>query len=934
QVAATANGSAMDAANIWATATGLRVQASSKTGYSRVYFSGSHSRYETTVYHDAGGTVGGTIDNSGSLLVSASAPGGEASAYGIKITANANSVDIANHSGGRIGADATGATAVAVGIFEGGEWSAARYHYLSHFGTTAKNYVETYQGQHTNAQGAATAVTGDITNSGTISVSATASGANIGDGSGGGIAALSLSAAPHARAEGIRVNAMTMSGAIQNSGAIDVTASGSGAIANGIHVLASRTGTASGYTEIYKYRGTASGYQWTTVSVSTPFHTAVLEGSKFSGKVSNSGTISVSAKGGGAKATGVLIEDEEFDGSFRNTGTIAAVATGTDASAVGVEIDVSTLGSHASFVNDGGTISALTNGAYGTAIDVSGAPSSLVLALNGGRITGNIVENAAGNAITIGSGNLVLDGLVNPSKAKLGSLTVGSHGTLTLANDTRGNGTAYVNSFVQNGTLAITGAQNGASGSIHAGSATLSGAAIVNLDLSSGTPYDTSTVYKVVFSDSALSGTWSTVSASAATTFFSAAGQYSANEADIVLSRATFDSIAGLTSNEQSVAHAIETIYEGGTTGTITDLLNAILNLSPAQYPEALDALSGESAGELSAVDQSSAQNFLDLITSHLGDPSTGGDTTASLLSGSSVLAANVAPTDVSPAQLSDLSGTKAWGGGFQYGSSVDATASGPGYSSHQSGILAGVDVPLSRNALFGIAASYGTGDIKTDKLLGFGTFSAAQFAGYGRFMADNGLYGMGEVSYGSFTNKLNRYVSIPGFGSGMLHGKFDSTAWGLYGEAGWRFEMDAARVTPYAAISYLDADSDGYTEAGSFPVPLTVKGSTSKATSSYLGLKLATDWQLAPATITPRLTAAWQHDYTKNAWEMSAAFTAVPTVGFGLNGSDLSRDFAYVDGGFTLHISNEVDVLLDYQGRFSSDRSDNAFLARANVRF
>jgi uncharacterized protein with beta-barrel porin domain len=66
----------------------------------------------------------------------------------------------------------------------------------------------------------------------------------------------------------------------------------------------------------------------------------------------------------------------------------------------------------------------------------------------------------------------------------------------------------------------------------------------------------------------------------------------------------------------------------------------------------------------------------------------------------------------------------------------------------------------------------------------------------------------------------------------------------------------------------------------------------------------------------------------------MSAAFAAVPTVGFGLNGSGLSRDGAFVDGGITLHIAEQVDVLLDYQGRFTSDRTDNAFMARANVRF
>jgi outer membrane autotransporter protein len=307
----------------------------------------------------------------------------------------------------------------------------------------------------------------------------------------------------------------------------------------------------------------------------------------------------------------------------------------------------------------------------------------------------------------------------------------------------------------------------------------------------------------------------------------------------------------------------------------------------------------------------------------------------ASLLSGSAVMAANTAPTDVTPAQASSFSGTKVWGGGFQSGNSVDRTASGPAYSSHQSGLLAGIDVPVSRNVLLGIAGSYGTGSLKTENFLGYGTFSAAQIAGYARYVDDSGVYALGSVSYGDFTNRLSRYIAIPGFGSGNVHGKFDSSTWGVYGEAGWRFDPSAwaLSLTPYAAISYLDAKADGYTETG-FGAPLTIGSTSSSATSSYLGVKLSTDWQLSSATLTPRLTAAWQHDYTKNAWEMSAAFASVPTVGFGLTGTGLSRDGAYIDGGVTLHIAEQVDVLLDYQGRFTSDRTDNAFMARANVKF
>jgi uncharacterized protein with beta-barrel porin domain len=935
KISASANGTALGAANISAYATGLAANAHSQIASSRYNTSNGHTRTYGSIRHEGAGLLNGVVNNSGSLLVTASAQGGFAEADGVVLTAGTVDADVVNAKGGLISAAAVGATAAAVGISQGATSTARRDFHTTRWGTTAHNGLRITGETSTYLRGAATSVTGDITNSGTIRVDAVAVGGNLGNDT-QNFADTPYGPNVKAWAEGILVNAETMSGNILNAGYINVTARGQNAVANGIHVLASQAGTHYTNVNTYKYRGTASGSQWTHTRATMPVHTAVLPGSTFSGKLSNSGTISVVAAGTNAKATGVLIEDAVYNGAFVNTGNIAVIGSGTGASAEGVVIDAASLGSGASFQNNGGTVSATLNGNRGTAIDVSGAPSALALGLNGGSIYGNVVENAAGNAITVGSGNLVLDGIINPSKAKLGSLTVGANGTLTLANNAaEGNATAYVNTYVQPGTLVINGAADGTSGSVHAAHATLSGAAIVNLNLA-GAAYGTDTTYKVVFSDAPLTGTWSGVTPNGATTFFSASGAYSTNEADITLTRATFNSIGGLTNNEKSVGSLIETIYESsGLNGPLGKLLGALFNLSPQQYADALETLSGVPAGELASANQSTAQSFMDQINGHLGDPSTGGDTVASLMSGSSVLAANAAPTDVTPAQASTFSGTRVWGGGFQSGSSVDRTASGPAYSSHQSGLLAAVDMPVSRDLLLGIAGSYSTGSLKTENLLGYGTFNAAQIAGYARYADDSGLYAVGSVSYGDFTNKLSRFISIPGFGSGNVHGKFDSSAWGLYGEAGWSFDPStwALSLTPYAAVSYLDAKSNGYTETG-FGAPLTIGGTSSSATSSYLGVKLSTDWQLPTATLTPRLTAAWQHDYTKNAWEMSAAFAAVPTVGFGLNGSGLSRDGAFVDGGITLHIAEQVDVLLDYQGRFTSDRTDNAFMARANVRF
>ncbi|MGN6516603.1 MAG: autotransporter domain-containing protein [Rhizomicrobium sp.] len=1008
-------------------AYGAVVSAPSRTRRTQTSVSAGGVRSRTDQTGSASHAISGSINNSGTLSVSASAPGGRAQAGALIV--DSSDADMPVTSSHQIAANASGAIADARGINVAGFASAYNFKGTTQL-TVSSNRISTSINRSGFAP--ATLIASAMNNSGSISVDATGT--------------------QKAQADGIVLDAETVSATIKNSGNISVAAAGPDAQAAGIKIFAGKSGTAntSHFSEIGGVTARASqshtyatqlngnaftgtldnsgtiavsavgtgvskangveidadtvtgkilneGLAWAYASGKTATaHAVLIEGASFGGTVTSNGTLTAVAKGstkatpvgldidstgaasaaltvhevnavasGGAvvakgvevsgstvsgsvrirgavsamasgsvsaAAQAVAIDPTTISGSFENTGAISATANGPGAIAQGLVV-IGGVGNY-TVSNDGGSISAVQNSGHGTAIDLSAAPSSVTIGLNSGSIYGNIVENPAGNAITVANGNTLFDGAINPSGALIGSLSIQASGSLTLAPGSAVNAGTYS----QAGGIAFKALPDaGTVGTVHAANATISGPATLDLDLA-GAPYGFATTYKLVFAANSLSGTWSVVAPDQALTFFSATGQYSAHEADIVLTRTAFDAIGGLTTNETSLGSALEKIYEtSGGTGPLGPLFGAVFNLTPSQYTDALDSLSGVAAGEMSAVNQATAQSFLDQINGHLSDPLTGGDTVASLLNGGGQqLAANAAPTDVSPAQASSFSGTHVWGGGFQSGNSVDRTASGPAYSSHNNGLLAGVDVPLSNTVLLGVAGSYSTGDLKTEKFLGFGTFSAAQIAGYGRFTADNGIYASGDVSYGSFTNRLNRFVSIPGLAAGNVHGKFDAHSWGLYGETGWRFNPSdwATSLTPYAAISYLDAKSDGYTETGSFVAPLTIGSASSKATSSYLGLKLSTDWQLESATITPRITAAWQHDFTKNAWEMSAAFAAVPTVGFGLTGKDLARDGAYVDAGLTLHVADQADILLDYQGRFTSDRSDNAFLARANLKF
>ncbi len=384
----------------------------------------------------------------------------------------------------------------------------------------------------------------------------------------------------------------------------------------------------------------------------------------------------------------------------------------------------------------------------------------------------------------------------------------------------------------------------------------------------------------------------------------------------------------GLTANESAVGGALEKIYDaGGGTGPLGSLTNALFALTPAQYAQALQELAGTSIGDLANSDATSLSGAIDAIIDHLG-----GDTGDSA-SGS---ASNGVP-GVQQAQLVE-GPFNVWGGGVTSGAGISTTASGPGYHVSQNGLMAGADTKVAPNVTAGLALGYTNGTMHTSNLLDRGGFNVLEVSGYGRYDdPDNQIYALGDVSYGSFHNKLQRTIAIPGLATATVNGKYNSDTVALYGEAGYHLSADQFPVslTPYAAISYLDASSDPFTETGNFVAPLAVSSASSNALYSYLGAA----WQQAYPSgngqvLTARLKAAWQHDYSSSVWTMAASFAPVSGVAsFGIKNNSLSQDYAFINAGVTL-TSDNVDFDLDYDGRLASDRTEGAIVGRLVFKF
>ena len=772
-------------------------------------------------------SVSDTILNAGSITVGATGPG--AIANGIRLYASKTATTFTSAFHQFNVATAHGATSSRV------------------FGT---HHAHTHIGNVT--------LSGTINNTGTLSVTATAAGSN-------------------ATANGIAVDGGTLTGAsVLNAGTINATGSGATATVN--DELLTGSGAVTVSDKGGKLNATATSTTGAAVAIGVNLTDATLAGSSFTGgggtiaangangatangwlisgagKITfagSGGTLNVSANAtkGTATANGINIQGGALTGSTISNGDSVSVSATGIAGTTPVANALLVVGTGAFAVNNvGGTLSSLVTVAgaasYGTAINVNGA-SAATIGLQGGTIAGNIVEASGGNAITVSGGNTLFNGGINPSKALLGSLTVASTGTLTLgSNGGLGAGNVWTGTFTQPGTLALNATSDTTvEGSIHATTATLSGPAVLNLNVTTGAAFALSTTYKVVFTTGALTGTWSSVTVTDPT-FFTAAGVYSANEADITLTRASLGAITGLTSNEQQVGNALEKIYEaGGSTGPLGSLTNALFALTPAQYADALQQLSGETIGDLSATDAADLQNIMDAIIDHLGD-GTGS-------AGAGGTAFNGLP-GVQEAQAS-IGLARAWGGVYATSGHVSATVSGPAYRTHGAGMIGGADFAVNDSVMLGAAVGYDNGTLRTANDLG--GYHGVQISGYGRFTdPGNQYYVLGDVSYSNYGNNEHRTITIPGLAPATVSGKFDSSTIALYGEAGyhWSNANLPVNLTPYAAISYLNASADPFTETGNFVAPLQVASSASTSTLSYLGMWFSQTWMSDNMAITP----------------------------------------------------------------------------------
>jgi uncharacterized protein with beta-barrel porin domain len=733
-----------------------------------------------------------------------------------------------------------------------------------------------------------------------------------------------------AKATGLHVDAANVVADVLNSGSFTVAAS---AVASG--VSGSAYAFAGGISMTAANHGTSGSFGLISGTIEN-------SGSlKVSAKVdsANSGTV-------GATATGIFLNSGQIDATVVNTGTIlvqAVTANGGDATAYGVHAvnwyDPAVDGDAVfTFTNDGGTIVVResvdggTTWQRGNAIDLTEAPNSSVVNLLGdGAIYGNIAIQD-GDVINVEDGTTLFDGIINPGSMPAGGITAadldtGLSGPGTLNIDNGGNlelvsgnsvaamddGPSYV--FVDtlnigaDGTItydlpAVSGnAAVGTYPQVFTDVANLDGSLIASIQPANGLFADA--FYDNVIDANVRNGEFESCGL---------AGPYtnsllldlqcvydSKANVDLQLSRTEFGAVAGLNANGVAVGEGLECIYDVALTGGVADMLSDLfLFTDAANYNVALNMLSG-----------SVYANYLNSFASlgvhenDLVDHATNCEMPA--LAGSVLECRSGGPIHV-------------WGQlDYQTRKADGDIEAGDSRSKRFTGLL-GIDANVGNAAIVGVDAGYLSNHFRDHQ---FGDTAKGDGWTVGAYAVyDPGTFFVkGVTTYSSLNGDATRHINFAGLAPGAAFaanptGDPDVNMWtaGLHGGA--RLPMGASSVvTPYLNLDYVHAHMKGFTEDGGNGAGLTVEGANSNHAFATGGVK----WATQMGGVVPEVNLGYRYRFGDQRSDFRAFFNGDSDCDFGIVSA------AQKKGTFLAGLSvggkvGPVDLRIGYEGEFNGD--------------
>ena len=237
-------------------------------------------------------------------------------------------------------------------------------------------------------------------------------------------------------------------------------------------------------------------------------------------------------------------------------------------------------------------------------------------------------------------------------------------------------------------------------------------------------------------------------------------------------------------------------------------------------------------------------------------------------------------------------------------------------------GFVGGVDATFNGLWRLGLAGGYTRSSLDVDARRSSAAMDNFHVALYGG--TQQGPWGLrGGAAFTWHEIDTRRTIAFPGFFDATKVNYNAHTAQ-VFGEIGYGIALGpTAALEPFAAVAYVNLDSDRFTETGG-AASLT-GGTTFDATFTTLGLRGATVLGFANGmAVTGRGTLGWRHAFGDATPTMSLAF-ASGGIPFTIAGAPLAKNSAVVETGLDLAVTANATLGVLYLGQLADTAQDHA---------
>lgn len=395
---------------------------------------------------------------------------------------------------------------------------------------------------------------------------------------------------------------------------------------------------------------------------------------------------------------------------------------------------------------------------------------------------------------------------------------------------------------------------------------------------------------------------------------------------DVARNAVSFCEVAW-TFNQCSTGDGLESTGPGN---PVYDIVAAIPDEDGAR--QALDALSGEIYGSVkgilledsrfpreAALDRTRSA-FAGVAAPSLPVMGYGPEESREALAQGKSVALALAPADTDRLVL--------WVRGFSSWGEWENDGNAAQFERSIGGGFIGADAPVGGWRI-GLLAGYSRSSFHLDDRASSGSSDDYHLGLYGGTEWGNVGLRLG-AAYAWHEIETHRSMAFPGFADGA-DASYDARTAQAFGEIGYRIDRDSFAFEPFARLAYARVRTDGFAEDGG-AAALSVRGGTTDATFTTLGLRASTEFRLGTARATARGMVGWRHAFGDVTSFSTHAFAGGDA--FAVAGTPIAENALVLEAGLDVVLSPSAVLGVSYSGQIAGSSHDHGVRANLTVTF